>query len=66
MAESIEFYHQQRYHEGIGNVTPADVYYVRQDETLKWRKEQKQATLESWFLYNLGQAPKQTRSELWL
>ena len=64
MAEFIGFYNQRRYHEGIGNVTPADVYYGRREEMLKRRKEQKQATLESRFRYNLGQAPNQTRSEL--
>jgi putative transposase len=64
MAEFIEFYNHRRYHEGIGNVTPADVYYGRREEILKRRKEQKQATLESRFRYNLGQAPNQTRSEL--
>ena len=64
MAEFIGFYNQRRYHEGIGNVTPADVYYGRREEMLKRRKEQKQATLESRFRYNLGQAQNQTRGEL--
>ena len=45
MAEFIEFYHYQRYHEGIGNVTPADVYYGRREEILKRRKEQKRTTI---------------------
>ncbi len=63
MAEFIEFYKYQRYHEGIGNVTPADVYFGRREEILKRRKEQKQATLESRFQYNLGQAPDLTRGE---
>ena len=27
MAEFIKFYNYHRYHEGIGSVTPADVYY---------------------------------------
>jgi putative transposase len=64
MAEFIEFYRYRRYHEGIGNVTPADVYYGRREEILKRRKEQKQATLKRRFQYNLGQAHNPTPGEL--
>jgi RNA-directed DNA polymerase len=64
MAEFIEFYKYRRYPEGIGNVTPADVYYGRREGILKRRKEQKQATLDRRFPYNLGQAPNPTRGEL--
>jgi putative transposase len=64
MAEFIEFYKYRRYHEGIGNVTPADVYYGRREEILKRRKEQKQATLKRRFQYNLGQAHNPTPGEL--
>lgn len=64
MAEFIEFHRCQHYHEGIGNVTPADVYYGRREEILKRRKEQKQTTLERRFRYNLEQVPNPTRGEL--
>ena len=64
MAEFIEFYNYRRYHEGIDNVTPADVYFGRREEILKRRQEQKQATLDRRFQYNLGQAPNLTRDEL--
>jgi hypothetical protein len=64
MAEFIEFYKYQRYHEGIGNVTPADVYYGRREEILKRRKEQKQETLERRFQYNLALASNRTRDGL--
>jgi len=64
MAQFIEFYNRRRYHKGIGNVTPADVYYARREEILKQRKEQKQATLDRRFQYKLGLAPNQTRGEL--
>ena len=40
MAELIEFYNHRRYHEGIGNVAPADVYYGRREAILKQREEQ--------------------------
>lgn len=63
MAEFIEFYNYHRYHEGIGNVAPADVYFGRREEILKRRKEQKQATLQRRFQYNLGPAPNQTPGE---
>ena len=64
MAEFIEFYNYHRYHEGIGNVTLADVYFGRREEILKRRKEQKQETLDRRFQYNRGPAPNQTRGEL--
>jgi hypothetical protein len=64
MAEFIKFYNHQRYHEGIGSVTPADVYYGRREEILKKKKEQKQQTLTRRFQYNLGQASNLTRDEL--
>jgi putative transposase len=63
MAEFIGLYNHRRYHEWIGNVTPADVYYGRREEIFRRRKEQKQATLEGRFRYNLGKAPEQTWSE---
>jgi len=39
LAEFTEFHYHWRYREGIGNVTPADVYYGRREEILKRRKE---------------------------
>jgi putative transposase len=63
MAEFIEFYNHRRYHEGIGNGTPADVYYDRREEILKQRKEQTQETLDRRFQCNLSQAPNPTWGE---
>ena len=59
IAEFIEFYNQRRYHEGIGNVAPADVYYGRREEIMKQREEQKQQTLYERFEYNRAQRSKQ-------
>jgi hypothetical protein len=47
IAEFIEYYNQTRYHEGIDNVAPADVYYGRREEILRRREEQKQLTIEA-------------------
>jgi len=41
LGEFIEFYNQRRYHEGIGNVTPMNLYYGRREEILKRMQEQK-------------------------
>jgi putative transposase len=41
----IEYYNYQRYHEGLGNVTPYDVYTGRHLEIIQRRKEVKSKTL---------------------
>ena len=41
----IEYYNYQRYHEGLGNVTPYDVYTGRHPEIIQKRKEVKSSTL---------------------
>jgi len=63
MAEFITFYNHERYHEGIGNVTPADVYYGRRGEILKRREEQKQQTILRRLDYNLGGCTPSTQGE---
>jgi putative transposase len=42
----IEYYNYRRYHEGLGNVTPYDVYVGRHLEIIQRRKEVKSRTLE--------------------
>ena len=42
----IEYYNYQRYHEGLGNVTPHDVYTGRHLEIIHRRREVKSRTLE--------------------
>jgi len=43
----VEYYNYRRYHEGLGNVTPYDVYTGRHIETMAKRKEAKSKTLEA-------------------
>jgi transposase InsO family protein len=48
----IEYYNYGRYHEGLGNVTPYDVYTGRHLEVLQRRKEVKNRTLQARRDYN--------------
>jgi len=41
----IDYYNNRRYHESLGNLTPADVYYGRSEQILRKRKEIKQKTI---------------------
>ena len=52
IAAFIEYYNYQRYHEGLGDVTPYDVYVGRHPEIIKKRKEVKGRTLEARRDYN--------------
>jgi putative transposase len=63
MAEFIEYYNQRRYHEGIGNVAPAEVYYGRREEILRRREEQKELTIQARLRYNLGCAEQQPEGD---
>ena len=48
----VEYYNYRRYHEGLGNVTPYDVYAGRHLGILRRRKEAKSKTLETRRGYN--------------
>jgi len=48
----IEYYNHQRYHEGLGDVTPYDVYTGRHPEIIRRRKEAKSKTLQARRHYN--------------
>lgn len=42
----IHHYNTKRYHEGIGNVAPDDVFYGRREKIIQIRKEKKMHTLQ--------------------
>ena len=48
----IEYYNYRRYHEGLGNVTPYDVYTGRHTQIFQRRKEVKDKTLAARRGYN--------------
>jgi transposase InsO family protein len=48
----IEYYNYRRYHEGLGDVTPYDVYTGRHPEIIQRRKEVKNRTLQARRDYN--------------
>jgi putative transposase len=68
IGEFIEFYNHRRYHEGIGNVAPADLYYQRRQTILERRAEQKRSTIGDRLRYNrsrwLNNNPGDLRSDL--
>ncbi len=41
----VEYYNTRRYHESLGNLTPADVYLGRDEQILKQREEIKRKTM---------------------
>jgi putative transposase len=52
----VNHYNHRRYHESLGNLTPADVYFGRSDGILKERRKTKERTLKQRRLLNLGRA----------
>lgn len=52
----VEYYNNQRYHESLHNLTPADVYFGRAQEVLNRRDEIKKKTLRQRRLQNLQTA----------
>ncbi len=46
ISEFIEYYNNERYHESLDNLTPADVYFGRDYQILNQRKEIKYRTIK--------------------
>jgi len=63
MADFIRSYNHERYHEGISNVTPADVYYGRREAILRRRAAQKTRTRAERFRYNQATSMQGIRGE---
>jgi hypothetical protein len=64
MADFIAFYNHRRYHEGLDNVTPADVHYGRREAILARRKEREAARLARRRVYTRRRPRQLTRGEL--
>jgi putative transposase len=52
IAAFVAYYNCQRYHEGLGDVTPHDVYTGEHIEIIRRRKEAKNRTLQARMDYN--------------
>jgi putative transposase len=48
----VDYYNYQRYHEGLGDVTPHGVYAGKHSEIIQRRKEAKSRALEARMGYN--------------
>lgn len=46
LADFVDYYNNQRYHEALGNITPADVYFGRAKQKKMQRQETKMKTLK--------------------
>ena len=46
IARFVGYYNNERYHESLNNVTPADVYFGRQHELISMREKIKQLTMQ--------------------
>jgi transposase InsO family protein len=46
LRDFVAYYNNERYHESLDNVTPADVYYGRQYEVISERKKIKRRTMQ--------------------
>ena len=52
----VDYYNNGRDRESLGNLTPADVYFGRDEGILKERRKTKERTLKQRRLLNLGRS----------
>ena len=45
--EFVDYYNNKRYYESLNNITPADVYFGRQERILKKRSLMKEKTMQN-------------------
>ena len=60
----VEYYNNQRYHESLENLTPADVYNGRRRQCLSIRDMIKRKTLKARKAYNLGKGGRKNQLHL--
>jgi len=60
----VEYYNNNRYHESLDNVTPADVYYGRDGKIISKRDKIKQKTMKSRREYNLKKEDNKKHLEI--
>jgi putative transposase len=58
----VRYYNNERYHESLNNVTPADVYYGRHQDIISRRERLKRRTLKARKQYNLSHSIAQSTS----
>lgn len=54
IAQFVDHYNNDRYHESLDNCTPADVYFGRYKQILTDRQKIKQQTLQMRYAQNMG------------
>ena len=57
IAEFVQFYNYERFHESLDNLTPADIYYGRKEEKLNQREKIKKQTMKIRRMQNLPPIP---------
>jgi len=63
IARFVEYYNNERYHESLNNVTPADVYFGRHREIITRREQTKRRTLKQRKHYNLTHKAEESQPQ---